>query len=1002
MLKPKLNRISALVGVVAATVLALTLVGSVAAHTSPASTKHDTTFDNVAPRRLESDLPPPGPPPFDQGYVPGSVSPCNGFFGIPGVSFPQWTYVGPQPQTLEGEVVNAPFVMTDDSPFDHFSRDRNVYIHPYPQSAYLLAAPGNFQTGEQDERGRIEMEWESAALPAWAHPTWGDQVHIEGGHIWDCAHSDVSDGYRTEIHPPLVVESLRDAAKGWPDDANPALPARPGWVDAMPGLGSVPVPVTRADVFGSSDGGEALEQENCFYHSCSVPDWYQPLAIKNYDFFIPAPPKPDQDAQLVTKLINHPFPNCASDSDNHDDCGSLDVLNDTNRITFTNTPTGVAVHVSFDGFTEPQNLLYGFGFTLEVGWNRPATTIPQRVKVTVEKVHIKTTMDDLGNGPAAEWEIAAMIGDNFKHLLLTETNGDGVGYEWNQGVPTTNDVDVGDYGIKGSGPECALQTDSATDPGPCKKVFEVTLLPGEPLRISFRAEEDDLGANFNNAAGAVERIITDTTPDNGINDYAIGEKTEWFQERSSAGDIDLDGDCDPDPCGNITYKVEDDPIPAPPATAITAGAPVVMQGGATWVTSASNLTLQGTAPSGHESDALEIHEHFWRSGTAVPGDSVCNAPGSTTSCTLHLNANDAQDGHYTVEFWSVDQTTGAIEPPHSATFELDNTPPTTASSLAGTLVRGWYNTPVTVTLSAGDNPGVGVDHTDYIVDPPGLSLPYSSPFVVSGDSSSHTVQFSSVDKLANVESAKSTSFKIDTTAPTLSISSASDGAFSYTQNELLGGIFTNAASLSVSYSASDALSGVYQVRLDGSPIASSPITLALPAGISTHSLVAEDVAGNLTTFTFSVVSVMPLPGGPDPQGAGFWKNYGGADLGTLLAEVDVASRAFGTPDNRYADATLANYQDYLAPGPNPTADQKVRRELLAAWLNLVSGREPAAQTVDLKSVSDWPTVVTNTGGSSITTALNLVRESERRLEEPNPALDTIKTLLEKLNTGKLK
>jgi hypothetical protein len=47
--------------------------------------------------------------------------------------------------------------------------------------------------------------------------------------------------------------------------------------------------------------------------------------------------------------------------------------------------------------------------------------------------------------------------------------------------------------------------------------------------------------------------------------------------------------------------------------------------------------------------------------------------------------------------------------------------------------------------------------------------------------------------------------------------------------------------------------------------------------------------------------------------------------------------------------------------------------------------------------------VTNTNGSSLTTALNLVRESERRLEQsPSPALlGTVQTLLEKLNTGKL-
>lgn len=147
----------------------------------------------------------------------------------------------------------------------------------------------------------------------------------------------------------------------------------------------------------------------------------------------------------------------------------------------------------------------------------------------------------------------------------------------------------------------------------------------------------------------------------------------------------------------------------------------------------------------------------------------------------------------------------------------------------------------------------------------------------------------------------------------------------------------------------------------------------------------------------------------DPQGSGFWKNalgngaYTSVELGLFLAEVNVASRSFGAPDNRYAEASLLNYQSYLDVNPNSVADLKVRKELLVAWLNFVSGREPAGQKIDLKSVSDWPTVVTNTAGSSVTTALNLVRESERRLaQSPSATLvETIQALLEKLNSGKL-
>jgi hypothetical protein len=980
--------------------------------TDAAVTEHVGTYDDIAPRLDESD--PTGK------YVPGNSVPffCT-FSGIPGGGFPQWMLVNGTDNavTLEGQVTSSKLAW-DDNPIDHHSRDRNFFVypdhdpaHPEHDFAHLLAAPGNFHEGEENELGRIEVEWETAAFPSWALPMMGDWVHVEGSHIWDCAHGE--NGYRTEIHPPRLVMTIRDAADQWSKGAT-VLPARPGWADAMPGLGSIPVPVTRADVFASSDGGEAREQETCFNDpvACEHHDWYQPLDAKDYDLVVPAPPKPTDDAQLITKIIHHPFRTCNSD----DGCGgAVDVFGagpapDPNRIALTEEsggPTGhqVHIHVNFAGFTEPDpSFLYGFGFTLEVGWNKRVPVDLHRVKVTIESVHVADTLDPSGPFHKGEWEVSSLIGDTFRHLRLTGngvTDGD---YGSHQDVPDTESVDVGDYGIKDTG-SCALDApdQAISDPAPCRTSFEVTLLPGQPLRVFFRGEEHD-PENANDEAGTVERIATES------DNYAIGEHTEWLQERTSAGADALDVDCslpNPAPCASITYKVEDDPFPAPPGTTLSPGTPKAVQGGTTWVTSATGIGLTATAANGHAGDEIDLHERFWRSGTAAPSDSVCGTGTGAASCAVHLDANDGADGPYTLEYFAEDTVTGAIEPTQTALFMLDNTAPTTSASLAGTLVRGWYDTPVTVTLAPSDGAGVGVDHTSYSVDG-GTSSTYSAPFVVSGDSSSHAVLFSSVDKLANTEAGKNVSFKIDGTPPTLGISNASDGTFSYTQNELLGGMFTNASSLTVSYAASDALSGVYAVRLDGASIASpaGTGTVALPAGISTHSLVAEDVAGNLTTLTFSVVSVAPGP--LAPQGAGFWKNavangdYATGQLASFLAGVDTASRAFGAPDNRYADATLATYQAYLAPGPSPTPDQKVRLQLLTAWLNLVSGRLPAAQTIDLKSVSGWQTVVKDTGGSSVTTALNLVREGERRLGE-NPSstlLDTIQSLLDKLNNLK--
>jgi hypothetical protein len=982
------------------------------ATTTPAVTGHDTTFDNIAPARSANEQPSGG------GYrvYPSYTCGASG----EGFSDPQWVLVGGSdaPVTLKGQVTSSK-IATDDNPIDHHSRDRNFFVYPDDDFAHLLANPGNFVTGAGNEIGRIEVEWESAAFAAWALPMAGDRVQVEGSHIWDCAHSD----YRTEIHPARLVMTLRDAAnQAWskPCQVGPnapncingtvTIPARPGWTDTLPGLGSMPVPVTRADVFASSDGGEAREQETCFAPPQCVPaDWYQPLKSKSYDLWVPAPPQPDPNAQMVTKLIPRPFLTC--DSDDGLPCGSEDVLaSEASRFTFTqeNGPNGpgVHIHVNFDNFTEPATHLYGFGFTYEVGWNRPATFVPRRVKVTILGVHIEDTLEPT-DGEDGEFEISALIGDTFRHLVLTPHAADAVKYH--EDVPDTSGVNVGDWGVESSSAipsECGLKAASGADPGPCQTSFEVTLLPGQPLRVFLRAEEQDT-TSTNDEAGTVERITTE------LQNYGIptGQFTDWFQERTSAGFDDLDEDCgvpNPKPCVSVTYKIEDDPIPVPPLTTVSASPSVVLNGD-TWVTSKSNVVVTATAP-GQSNDLVEIHNQFWRTGTTPPPETICDSGVGTATCMLHLNSHDGADGTYTVDYSAVDAKTGAVGPLQSSVFKLDNTPPTTSTSLTGTLVRGWYDTPVTVAFSATDGNGVGVDHTSYNVDG-SQPKPYSGPFIVSGDNAAHDVLVLSVDKLLNTEQPKTTDFKIDTTAPVLKISGASDGTFTYSQAELLDGLLTNASSLSVAYAASDNLSGVYAVRLDGVNVASpsGTVSVALPGGISTHTLAVEDVAGNVTPITFSVVSV-PLGAGPaDPQGAGFWKNavsnasYSSADLGTFLAEVDLASRAFGTPDNRYAEATVANYLTYLTTTANDGKDLQVRKELLAAWLNLVSGREPTAQTVDLKSVQGWSTVVTDTGGPSVTTALNVVREVERRLEQ-NPAdaqLDLIQTLLQKLNAGQL-
>lgn len=354
--------------------------------------------------------------------------------------------------------------------------------------------------------------------------------------------------------------------------------------------------------------------------------------------------------------------------------------------------------------------------------------------------------------------------------------------------------------------------------------------------------------------------------------------------------------------------------------------------------------------------------------------------------------------------------------------KIDTLDPSTAVGLAGAAgENGWHVGDVTVSMSCSDPvPGSGCFATQVIVTDPnggGGIFSYAAPFVLTGDGT-HNVGYHSADIAGNVEPTGSFDVHIDTVAPTGEITAATDGTFSYTGAETLGGLFTNAASLAVSYHAADATSGLQLVSTSGDadgyvgePDVNGQLTIALPPGLSTWTLTVEDMAGHTTAIgTFQVVSIPPgaFAGGVDPRTSGWWKNavkngaYTQAEMDAMLPLVNAASHSFGAPDDRYGEVTPANVATYLQSAP-ATADERVRKELVSAWLNLVSGREPAAQAVDVSSVAGWQLVVMNTGGSSDTTALNVILEVERRLDEaPDPVLlNTIKSMLSSLNSGAL-
>ena len=101
-----------------------------------------------------------------------------------------------------------------------------------------------------------------------------------------------------------------------------------------------------------------------------------------------------------------------------------------------------------------------------------------------------------------------------------------------------------------------------------------------------------------------------------------------------------------------------------------------------------------------------------------------------------------------------------------------NAPATTASHTpaAPTGQNGWYTGPVTVGLDASDDcSGVGL--TEFSTDGGETWQTYTAPVTLASDGT-HTLLYRSADRAGNVETAKSLVFKIDQTAPALSLSAS--------------------------------------------------------------------------------------------------------------------------------------------------------------------------------------------------------------------------------------
>jgi peptidoglycan/xylan/chitin deacetylase (PgdA/CDA1 family) len=176
----------------------------------------------------------------------------------------------------------------------------------------------------------------------------------------------------------------------------------------------------------------------------------------------------------------------------------------------------------------------------------------------------------------------------------------------------------------------------------------------------------------------------------------------------------------------------------------------------------------------------------------------------------------------------------------------DTTAPTTSIACSPGGCSSWSRTPVTVTLSAVDSGGSGVDRTVYTTngsDPAVSGSTYTGPFAVAQTA---TVRYYSIDKAGNVEPAKSQQVQIDTVAPSVAVT-----------NPAAGAQFQRGTVVALQAAASDTGSGVARVvfAMDGTQLGTdttAPYQYSWntrKASWGQHNLtaIAYDVAGNSTT-----------------------------------------------------------------------------------------------------------------------------------------------------------
>src|SRR5256714_4902002 len=357
-------------------------------------------------------------PPVSDAYNKPLADGCQR--NVPGLlsyTSPEWVYVNSATTTdpvkhLEG-VVRDPHTAGEDLPEEHLSYDFDFNVIPDPPYLGLAGGSpdanpphgsGNWDKGSPDEYGQLHLEWESGTLPAYAWPTFGDRVSVDGQWIWDCGHwgegFDFSAPSSSDPTAPIthtgdyVLPGETEELIGLPDSKNirgeqTELHPLEALIVTRDASYQSPTRETETDAFMSSNGTAAHADEQCArevkggggqplygpdYTACThdTSKEYQSLAGKTFSFHVEAPPKPSPNAQLRYRELQQVAGKGATE-------------------TVTPTASGIDVRVTFG--PDPNHSGQSFGASYFVGWEGDTTRAPDHLRLQVTTIKLNKSPD---------------------------------------------------------------------------------------------------------------------------------------------------------------------------------------------------------------------------------------------------------------------------------------------------------------------------------------------------------------------------------------------------------------------------------------------------------------------------------------------------------------------------------------------------------------------------------------------------------------------------------